>query len=108
MASAILLRESHDRVKNSAVAKSASPATHRLLSLDAFRGLTIIAMLLVNNPGTLEPDETYWPLKHAVWHNPTPTDLIFPTFLFIVGTSLAYSLRKYRDDEPISGRFGSS
>jgi predicted acyltransferase len=70
-------------------------ANVRLLSLDALRGLTILAMILVNNPGTTEGDQ-YWPLQHAVWNNPTPTDLIFPTFLFIVGTSLAYSLRKYR------------
>ncbi|MCI0335516.1 MAG: heparan-alpha-glucosaminide N-acetyltransferase domain-containing protein [Planctomycetes bacterium] len=67
--------------------------TGRLLSLDAFRGLTILAMILVNNPGTW--GAMYWPLAHAEWHGWTPTDLIFPFFLFIVGTSLAYSLRKY-------------
>lgn len=61
-------------------------------------------MILVNNPGTLEPDETYWPLKHAVWNNPTPTDFIFPTFLFIVGMSLAYSLRRNRNDQPAKNR----
>jgi predicted acyltransferase len=65
----------------------------RLLSLDAFRGLTILAMVLVNNPGSWS--DMYWPLGHADWHGWTPTDLIFPFFLFIVGTSLAYSLRKY-------------
>ena len=67
----------------------------RLLSLDVFRGLTILAMILVNNPGKW--GDQYWPLAHADWHGWTPTDLIFPFFLFIVGTSLAYSLRKYRD-----------
>jgi predicted acyltransferase len=67
----------------------------RLLSLDAFRGLTILAMILVNNPGSW--GAMYWPLQHADWHGWTPTDLIFPFFLFIVGTSLAYSLRKYVD-----------
>jgi len=68
----------------------------RLLSLDAFRGLTILAMILVNNPGSWDAGMRYAPLDHAEWHGWTPTDLIFPFFLFIVGTSLAYSLRKYR------------
>ena len=67
------------------------------LSLDVFRGLTILAMILVNNPGGW--GSIYWPLEHAPWHGWTPTDLIFPFFLFIVGTSLAYSLRKYRDGD---------
>jgi len=71
----------------------------RLLSLDVFRGLTIMAMILVNNPGG-EP--VFWPLDHAEWHGWTPTDLIFPFFLFIVGTALAYSLRKYRDGAHIA------
>jgi predicted acyltransferase len=71
----------------------------RLLSLDAFRGLTILAMILVNNPG--EWGEQYRPLAHARWHGWTPTDLVFPFFLFIVGTSLAYSLRRYRDGQRI-------
>ena len=63
----------------------------RLLALDAFRGMTIAGMLLVNNPGTWSA--IYPPLAHATWHGWTPTDLIFPFFLFIVGTSLAYSFR---------------
>jgi len=71
----------------------------RLLSLDVFRGLTIVGMILVNNPG--DWDHMYWPLGHADWHGWTPTDLVFPFFLFIVGTSLAYSLRKYRDGQEI-------
>jgi predicted acyltransferase len=71
-------------------------ARERLLSLDAFRGLTILAMIVVNNPGTIEADQ-FGALQHAVWNDPTPTDLIFPTFLFIVGVSLAYSLRKSSD-----------
>lgn len=61
----------------------------RLVSLDAFRGLTIAAMILVNNPGTW--GAIYWPLEHAAWHGWTPTDLIFPFFLFIVGVSMAFS-----------------
>jgi predicted acyltransferase len=75
------------------------PASGRLLSLDVFRGLTILAMMLVNNPGG---GEGYWPLEHAPWHGWTPTDLIFPFFLFIVGTSLSYSLRRFRNGEQIS------
>lgn len=63
------------------------PATAgRLVSLDAFRGLTIVGMILVNNPGTWAA--VYPPLLHAAWHGWTPTDLIFPFFLFIVGVSL--------------------
>jgi predicted acyltransferase len=80
---------------------TATPAaSQRLLSLDVFRGLTILGMILVNNPGSWS--HMYWPLGHADWHGWTPTDLIFPFFLFIVGTSLAYSLRKYRDGATIS------
>ena len=71
----------------------------RLLSLDAFRGATIVAMILVNNPGTW--GALYAPLGHAEWHGWTPTDLIFPFFLFIMGTALAYSLRKYREGAAI-------
>ncbi len=78
---------------------ASSSGRTRLLSLDAFRGLTILAMILVNNPGKW--GEQYWPLVHAPWHGWTPTDLVFPFFLFIVGTSLAYSLRKYRDGQRI-------
>ena len=62
----------------------------RLLSLDVFRGLTVAAMILVNNPGSWT--NIYAPLKHAEWHGCTPTDLIFPFFLFIVGVSISYAL----------------
>ena len=72
----------------------------RLLALDAFRGFTILAMILVNNPG--DWGHLYWPLAHAAWHGWTPTDLVFPFFLFIVGTALAYSLRKFRNGAEIS------
>lgn len=64
----------------------------RLVSVDAFRGTTVAAMILVNNPG--DWGRIYWPLAHAPWHGWTPTDLIFPFFLFIVGTSLAFSTRE--------------
>ena len=70
---------------------SPSLAKGRLLSLDVFRGATIAGMILVNNPGD-EP-VAYWPLLHADWNGWTPTDLIFPFFLFIVGVSMAFSLR---------------
>ena len=68
----------------------------RLLSLDVFRGMTIAAMLLVNNPGSWAA--IYPPLEHATWQGWTPTDLIFPFFLFIVGitTHLSISARRER------------
>ena len=64
----------------------------RLESLDAFRGLTIAGMILVNNPGSWA--HVYPPLAHAEWNGCTPTDLIFPFFLFIVGVSLPLSFEK--------------
>ena len=63
----------------------------RLASIDAFRGATVAAMILVNNPG--DWGHVYWPLEHAPWNGWTPTDLIFPFFLFLVGASLAFSSR---------------
>lgn len=65
----------------------------RLLSLDAFRGLTIAGMILVNNPGSWS--HVYPPLLHAKWHGCTPTDLVFPFFLFIVGVSMSYSYSSF-------------
>src|SRR5215213_9051040 len=67
-----------------------TPATGRLLSLDVFRGITIAGMILVNNPGSWE--HIYGPLEHAPWHGLTPTDLVFPFFLFIVGVSITLAL----------------
>jgi predicted acyltransferase len=61
-------------------------ATERLVSLDVFRGITIAGMVLVNDPGSWE--HIYWPLEHAQWHGWTPTDLVFPFFLFIVGVAI--------------------
>ena len=66
-----------------------APRAERLLSLDVFRGITVAGMLLVNNPGTWSA--IYDPLEHAAWHGWTPTDLIFPFFLFIVGVAMTYS-----------------
>jgi predicted acyltransferase len=70
----------------------------RLISLDVFRGVTVAAMLLVNDPGNW--NAIYWPLDHADWNGWTPTDLIFPFFLFIVGitTTLSLESRKARGD----------
>ncbi len=65
---------------------------NRLISLDVFRGMTIAGMVLVNNPGG---SPVYWPLDHAEWNGLTPTDWIFPFFLFIVGISISISLGKY-------------
>jgi len=62
----------------------------RLISLDVFRGLTVMGMVVVNNPG--DWGHIYPPLEHAEWNGCTPTDLVFPFFLFIVGVSLAYAL----------------
>ncbi len=62
----------------------------RSLSLDFFRGLTVAAMILVNNPG--DWGNIYAPLEHSKWNGCTPTDLVFPFFLFIVGVSIAYAL----------------
>lgn len=71
----------------------------RLVALDTFRGMTVAGMLLVNNPGTWS--SIYPPLEHAPWHGWTPTDLIFPFFLFIVGitTSISLSGRRARGDD---------
>ena len=68
------------------------PTNDRLISLDVFRGLTIAGMVLVNNPGTWSA--IYGPLKHAEWHGITPTDYIFPFFLFIVGVAIPIALKK--------------
>lgn len=69
-----------------------SAPSKRLLSLDAFRGLTIALMILVNDPGSWS--QIYGPLKHAEWHGITLADLVFPFFLFIVGISITLSLSK--------------
>lgn len=65
----------------------------RYLALDVFRGITIATMITVNNPGSWR--YVYAPLRHAAWHGCTPTDLVFPFFLFIVGVSMFFSFSKY-------------
>lgn len=68
---------------------NSNTSSKRLLSLDIMRGITIAGMILVNNTGSYEP------LRHASWHGLTPTDLVFPFFMFIMGVSTFMSLRKY-------------
>ena len=67
--------------------------SQRLVALDVFRGLTIMLMVVVNTPGTWA--HVYAPLRHAKWHGCTPTDLVFPFFLFIVGVAMWFSFRKF-------------
>ncbi len=69
--------------------------TTRYLALDVFRGMTIAFMILVNTPGSWQ--YVYAPLLHAEWHGCTPTDLVFPFFLFVVGVSMFFSFSKYSD-----------
>ena len=70
-----------------------SDSNNRLLSLDTFRGATIMLMILVNNPGTWS--HIYSPLRHAKWHGCTLTDLVFPFFLFIMGVAMRFTFEKY-------------
>jgi len=70
------------------------PVKPRLVSLDVFRGMTVAAMILVNDPGTW--NAIYPPLEHAEWNGWTPTDLVFPFFLFIMGVALEFSLAARR------------
>jgi predicted acyltransferase len=72
--------------------RAGAEATGRMASLDVFRGITIAGMILVNNPGTW--DAIYSPLEHSKWHGWTPTDLVFPFFLFIVGVSITLALSR--------------
>lgn len=81
--------------------------SERLRSLDVLRGIAIASMILVNNPGSWE--YVYPPLLHAEWHGFTPTDWVFPAFLFISGTAMAFSMRKSLDPStrvtlPVYGR----
>lgn len=73
-----------------------SPAlTNRYLALDVLRGLTLAFMVIVNTPGNWS--DIYGPLAHASWHGITPTDLVFPTFLFVVGNSMSFALKNLAD-----------
>jgi len=72
----------------------------RLLSLDVLRGITIAGMIMVNNPGSW--GKIYTPLEHAQWNGLTPTDLVFPFFMFIMGVSMFLSYKKF--DFKLSGK----
>ena len=72
--------------------KDSSTASQRLLSLDVMRGITIAGMIVVNTPGSWS--HVYPPLQHADWHGLTPTDLVFPFFLFMVGVSITLAFNK--------------
>jgi predicted acyltransferase len=67
-----------------------APRSERLLSLDIFRGLAVAGMIIVDNPGS--DDHAFWAIKHAEWNGWTPADLIFPSFLFLVGISIVFSV----------------
>ena len=75
-----------------AAARAPEPAPQRLVSLDAFRGLTIALMVLVNNAGSGR--DSYFQLRHSQWHGWTLTDTVFPAFLWIVGVAITLSLGK--------------
>src|SRR5437016_3550019 len=75
--------------------QSETPAPSRLMSLDVFRGATIAAMMLVNNPGNWSA--VYTPFLHAEWHGWTFTDLVFPFFLWIVGVAIPLSTARRLD-----------
>jgi predicted acyltransferase len=74
------------------VSTEATDRPQRLISLDAFRGITIAGMIMVNNPGSWS--RVYGPLGHAQWNGWTPTDLVFPFFLFIVGVAMTFSFKR--------------
>ena len=69
-------------------------ALQRFTALDVFRGLTVCFMIIVNTSGNGET--TYWPLKHADWNGFTPTDLVFPSFLFAVGNALSFATKRWQ------------
>jgi len=68
---------------------------NRYLSLDVFRGMDVALMIIVNSPGN--GDTSFAPLKHAEWNGFTLTDLVFPTFLFVVGNAMSFSMKKYHE-----------
>ena len=84
-----LMAQASVSVAVEAAANTPAAAT-RLVALDAFRGLTMAFMILVNTPG--DGRHTYWPLEHARWNGWTPTDVVFPSFVWIVGVAITLSL----------------
>ncbi|QMU28625.1 acyltransferase family protein [Adhaeribacter radiodurans] len=76
------------------MAITTAAATQRFTALDVFRGMTVCFMIIVNTPGN--GATTFSPLLHAKWHGFTPTDLVFPSFLFAVGNALSFVMQRYR------------
>jgi predicted acyltransferase len=72
-----------------AAGEASNRPTERLMSIDFYRGLAVMGMILVDNPGS--DDQAYWPIKHAEWNGWTPADFIFPSFVFLVGISMVFS-----------------
>ena len=73
---------------------------NRFTALDVFRGITVCLMIIVNSPG--DYNTTFAPLLHAQWNGFTPTDLVFPSFLFAVGNSISFVLPKWRNLSQLS------
>src|SRR3984885_635620 len=71
--------------------------SNRSLALDIFRGMTVCFMIIVNNPGS--EFFTFSPLRHSAWHGFTPTDLVFPSFLFAVGNAMSFAMKKFETME---------
>ena len=78
--------------------QQANTLNGRYLALDVLRGMTLAFMVIVNTPG--DWSTLYAPLAHANWHGFTPTDLVFPTFLFVVGNAMSFALKKMQDMQP--------
>jgi predicted acyltransferase len=78
--------------------QQANTINGRYLALDVLRGMTLAFMVIVNTPG--DWNTLYAPLAHAEWHGFTPTDLVFPTFLFVVGNAMSFALKKMQDMRP--------
>src|SRR5947207_6544036 len=68
-------------------------SSQRFLALDVLRGMTICFMIIVNTPGN--GGSTYPPLLHAHWNGFTPTDLVFPSFMFVVGNAMSFAMKKW-------------
>jgi len=80
---------SNEAAQREVAQQGARPSKQRLLSLDVFRGLTLALMVLVNNPG--DHKYVYAPFSHMKWHGWTPTDLVFPFFIFVVGVAIPFA-----------------
>ena len=81
------------KISNTAREPKTIAVKQRYLALDVLRGMTIALMIIVNNPGSWS--HIYAPFEHSEWHGFTLTDLVFPTFLFVIGNAASFSLKKY-------------